>query len=184
MAQGDFQPLQKHLIACQGILDDARMEGWSEERRERFLNAARDLHEEAVMLSRSHGAPTELPPTEEQEPAPANRLIPKEPSEEEDTQVDLISSIGELTLAEKLALQPLGNVAEGLSILERAQFTSVLFSGEEQTFSTLLERLGRAATQEEALAIFQESLHPQGESDEVESLKEEFAKRIMRTFVS
>ena len=184
MAQGDFQPLQKHLIACQGILDDARMEGWSDERRARFLESARALHEEAVILARSQEVPEELPPPDGQEAAPTNRLIPKEALEEEDTQVDLISSIGELTLAEKLALQPLGNVAEGLSILERAQFTSVLFSGEEQTFSTLLERLDRAATQEEALAIFQECLNTQGEPGEIEGLKDDFVKRIMRTFVS
>ncbi len=184
MAQGDFQPLQKHLIACQGILDDARMEGWTEDRRTRFLESARALHEESVMLARSQSAPEELPPPEEQEPVSTNRLIPKESVEEEDNQVDLISSIGELTLAEKLALQPLGNVAEGLSILERAQFTSVLFSGEEQTFSALLERLDRAATQEEALAIFQECLNTQGEPGEVEGLKEDFVKRIIRTFVS
>ena len=75
-------------------------------------------------------------------------------------------------------------MAEGLSILERAQFTSVLFSGEEQTFSALLERLDRAATQEEALAIFQECLNTQGEPGEVEGLKEDFVKRIIRTFVS
>mgnify|MGYP005739504085 FL=1 len=98
--------------------------------------------------------------------------------------MDLLSSIGELTLAEKLALQPLSSVAEGMSILDRAQFTSVLFSGEEKIFSALLAKLERAATQEEAMALFQETLSPRGEDAEVEQLQEAFAKRIVRTFVS
>ena len=139
-------------------------------------------------------APEETQESHEGEPSwdasppepPVNRLL--EPEERGDapaeSQVDLLSSIGELTLAEKLALQPLGSVAEGMSILDRAQYTSVLFSGEEEVFSTLLEKLSRASTQEEALAMFQEALAPRGEDKEVESLKESFAKRVMRTFVS
>ena len=67
---------------------------------------------------------------------------------------------------------------------DRAHFTSVLFSGEEEVFSTLLDKLTRAATQEEALAMFQESLSPNGNEEEVETLRESFAKRIIRTFVS
>ena len=122
-----------------------------------------------------------------EEPA-VNRLLTAEekgePAPQPESQVDLLSSIGEMTLAEKLALQPLADVADGMSILDRAQFTSVLFSGEEEVFSTLLNKLSRASTQEEALAQFQEALSPRGEESEVESLKEEFAKRIMRTFVS
>ena len=117
-----------------------------------------------------------------------NRLLTAEERGEPDTlpekQVDLLSSIGELTLAEKLALQPLSSVAEGMSILDRAQFTSVLFSGEEKIFSALLAKLERAATQEEAMAMFQETLSPRGEDAEVEQLQEAFAKRIVRTFVS
>ena len=87
-------------------------------------------------------------------------------------------------MAEKLALQPLAHVADGLSIVERAQFTSVLFSGDEMTFSKLLERLQRASTQEEALAIFHESLEIEDPTDESKGLEEEFAKRIVRTFVT
>ena len=81
-------------------------------------------------------------------------------------------------------MQPLSSVAEGMSILDRAQFTSVLFSGEEEIFSALLAKLERAATQEEAMAMFQETLSPRGEDAEVEQLQEAFAKRIVRTFVS
>jgi hypothetical protein len=60
----------------------------------------------------------------------------------------------------------------------------VLFSGEEEVFSSLLEKLSRSATQEEAFALFREALSPRGEDPEVDALKEEFAKRIVRTFVS
>ena len=161
------------------------MNGWSDEQKEQLLEASRNLHELAVLWSHASGEP-ESPPVEPTE-APLNRLIQVEPEaqeEEEDNQIDLISSIGEMTLAEKLALQPLAHVADGLSIVERAQFTSVLFSGDEMTFSKLLERLQRASTQEEALAIFHESLEIKDPADESKALEEEFAKRIVRTFVT
>jgi len=202
----DFPSVQAQLVRCQEILDTARQEGWTDDLVSAFDEATRALHEgavvrkalhkprlddtpEAVEASDAHDAQDEEPawdatPTE----APVNRLLTPEergetPSASE-SQVDLLSSIGELTLAEKLALQPLSSVAEGMSILDRAQFTSVLFSGEEDVFSTLLEKLSRASTQEEAFALFQEALSPSGEDQDVEALRESFAKRIMRTFVS
>ena len=88
-----------------------------------------------------------------------------------------------MTLAEKLALQPLSSVAEGMSILDRAQFTSVLFSGEEEIFSALLPKLERAATQEGHGHVPGNPVAA-GEDAEVEQLQEAFAKRIIRTFVS
>ena len=197
----DFSDVQKQLVRCQQVLDEARQEGWSPERIAAFDVATRELHEGAVIrraLSAVQATvPTEAPegladapePEREVPVEPAiNRLLTPdercEPDPKPDSQVDLLSSIGELTLAEKLALQPLSEVSEGMSILDRAQFTSVLFSGEEEVFSALLTKLARASTQEEALAQFQEALSPRGEDAEVDALKEEFAKRIMRTFVS
>ena len=197
----DFSDVQKQLVRCQQVLDEARQEGWSPERIAAFDVATRELHEGAVIrraLSAVQATvPTEAPegladapePQREvpEEPAVNRLLTPDErcePDPKPDSQVDLLSSIGELTLAEKLALQPLSEVSEGMSILDRAQFTSVLFSGEEEVFSALLTKLARASTQEEALAQFQEALSPRGEDAEVDALKEEFAKRIMRTFVS
>ena len=197
----DFSDVQKQLVRCQQVLDEARQEGWSPERIEAFDVATRELHEGAVIrraLSAVQAtAVDEAPegPADASEPEaeasmePAfNRLLTAEELGESapkpDSQVDLLSSIGELTLAEKLALKPLSDVSEGMSIVDRAQFTSVLFSGEEEVFSALLTKLARASTQEEALAQFQEVLSPRGEDAEVDALKEEFAKRIMRTFVS
>ena len=195
----DFSAVQAQLVRCQEVLDAARQEGWTDDLVAAFDEATRDLHEGAVVRKALHlpqmtSAAEEMPEDHDDEPSwdappaepPVNRLLT--PEERGDTpaesQVDLLSSIGELTLAEKLALQPLGSVAEGMSILDRAQYTSVLFSGEEEVFSTLLEKLSKASTQEEALAMFQEALTPRGEDKEVEGLKESFAKRIMRTFVS
>lgn len=195
----DFSAVQAQLVRCQEVLDAARQEGWTDDLVAAFDEATRDLHEGAVVRKALHlpqmtSAAEETPEDHDDEPSwdappaepPVNRLLT--PEERGDTpaesQVDLLSSIGELTLAEKLALQPLGSVAEGMSILDRAQYTSVLFSGEEDVFSTLLEKLSKASTQEEALAMFQEALTPRGEDKEVEGLKESFAKRIMRTFVS
>jgi len=197
----DFSDVQKQLVRCQQVLDEARQEGWSAERIEAFDVATRELHEGAVIrraLTAEQATVSEEAPesranaTEPEveasvEPAVNRLLTPEElgePAPQPDSQVDLLSSIGELTLAEKLALQPLSDVSEGMSIVDRAQFTSVLFSGEEEVFSALLTKLARASTQEEALAQFQEALSPRGEDAEVDALKEEFAKRIMRTFVS
>lgn len=195
----DFSAAQAQLVRCQEVLDAARQEGWTNDLVAAFDEATRDLHEGAVVrkalqLPKVTAALEETPENHEGEPSwdappadpPVNRLLtPEERGDNPaESQVDLLSSIGELTLAEKLALQPLGSVAEGMSILDRAQYTSVLFSGEEEVFSTLLEKLSRASTQEEALAMFQEALAPRGGDKDVEGLQESFAKRIMRTFVS
>ena len=194
----DFSDAQAQLVKCQEALDAARQEGWTPELLDAFLDATRALHEAAAVRKAIHGqqahAPSPEPstahvseaPEEDAQPEPAvNRLLtPEEKGEAEpSTQVDLLSSIGELTLAEKLALQPLSSVAEGMSILDRAQFTSTLFGGDEEVFSTLLSKLSKASTQEEAFAMFQESLCS-CDAPEAETLKEAFAKRIMRTFVS
>lgn len=197
MNHPDFSDAQAQLVKCQEALDAARQEGWTVELLETFLDATRALHEAAAVRKAIHGptpfthvedvtepasaAPKEAPP---REPAVNRLLTPEEKGESEPpAQVDLLSSIGEMTLAEKLALQPLGSVAEGMSILDRAQFTSILFGGNEEVFSALLSKLSKASTQEEAFAMFQESLCAQ-DAPEVDPLKEAFAKRIMRTFVS
>ena len=195
----DIQDVQKQLIRCQHALDQARQHGWDTDLIREFEEATRHLHEGAIMRRHLNAleeqqkavqaqADLDEPPAQAPPVNPVNRLLTAEKRGEPDTlpeqQVDLLSSIGELTLAEKLALQPLSSVAEGMSILDRAQFTSVLFSGEEKIFSALLAKLERAATQEEAMALFQETLSPRGEDAEVEQLQEAFAKRIVRTFVS
>ena len=193
----DIQDVQKQLIRCQHALDQARQLGWDTDLIREFEEATRHLHEGAIMRRHLNAlveqqkavqGHSELDEPQAPSPPPTNRLLTPEERGEPDTQpeqqVDLLSSIGEMTLAEKLALQPLSSVAEGMSILDRAQFTSVLFSGEEEIFSALLAKLERAATQEEAMAMFQETLSPRGEDTEVEQLQEAFAKRIVRTFVS
>lgn len=193
----DIQDVQKQLIRCQHALDQARQLGWDTDLIREFEEATRHLHEGAIMRRHLNAlveqqkavqGHSELDEPQAPSSPPTNRLLTPEERGEPDTppeqQVDLLSSIGEMTLAEKLALQPLSSVAEGMSILDRAQFTSVLFSGEEEIFSALLAKLERAATQEEAMAMFQETLSPRGEDAEVEQLQEAFAKRIVRTFVS
>ena len=193
----DIQDVQKQLIRCQHALDQARQLGWDTDLIREFEEATRHLHEGAIMRRHLNAlveqqkavqGHSELDESQAPSSPPTNRLLTPEERGEPDTQpeqqVDLLSSIGEMTLAEKLALQPLSSVAEGMSILDRAQFTSVLFSGEEKIFSALLAKLERAATQEEAMAMFQETLSPRGEDAEVEQLQEAFAKRIVRTFVS
>ena len=206
MNPSDFARIQAQLVRCQEVLDAARQEGWTLELVRAFDEATRTLHERAIIQKATYAnlaintEEGEQPTTEEEnngtdapvqvdsDDPPANRLLTPEElgkaASQPDAQVDLLSSIGELTLAEKLALQPLANVADGLSIVDRAQFTSTLFSGEEAVFSNLLTKLARASTQEEALALFEEAMCPREDSEDLEALKEAFVKRILRTFVS
>lgn len=202
MNHPDFSEAQAQLVKCQEALDAARQEGWTAELLGAYLDAARALHEGAAVRKALHGDLQDWQQTAMMDPSsgPTHKVDDNTPSEEPATnrlltpeekgesnppaQVDLISSIGEMTLAEKLALQPLTSVAEGMSILDRAQFTSTLFGGDEEVFSTLLSKLSKTSTQEEAFAMFQEALTDAQDGPEAESLKEAFAKRIMRTFVS
>ena len=144
----EFSDVQAQLVRCQEVLDTARQEGWSPELVAAFDEATRTLHEGAVIRKALQGQPSPQPAQEPEddlstddngsswdaapeEPA-VNRLLTAEekgdPAPLPESQVDLLSSIGEMTLAEKLALQPLADVADGMSILDRVQFTSVLFS--------------------------------------------------------
>lgn len=199
MALPDIQEFQRSLVTCQTLLDEARMKGWTPELAEALAQACLALHEQAI-VRKHHGSlekPEVMGPEQaadsaqdvddrsQERPATNRLLTPEERGDSTpEVQTDLISSIGEMTLAEKLALKPLAHVAEGMSIVDRAQYTSVLFSGDEAVFSALLAKLQRASTQEEAMALFAESMVLRGEGEEVESMKEAFAKRILRTFVS
>ncbi|MDA0729423.1 MAG: hypothetical protein O3B70_05365 [Bacteroidetes bacterium] len=199
MAHPDIQDFQRSLVTCQTLLDEARMKGWTSELAEDLAQACLALHEQAILRKfheasknpETSGPEDVADPLQGLEDPPPDRpatnrlLTPDERGESTpEVQTDLISSIGEMTLAEKLALKPLTHVAEGMSIVDRAQYTSVLFSGDEAVFSALLAKLQRASTQEEAMALFAEALVLRGEGEDVDAMKEDFAKRILRTFVS
>lgn len=117
--------------------------------------------------------------------------------ESEKSQTDLISSIEEVTgapckkeklsvksLVESLQSAPLNSVGEGLTILDRANFTSTLFSNDDIMFNDMLDLVDKCNGIKGALTVFNSSIKTRGTSNEIEAALDAFTKRINRRFQS
>ena len=117
--------------------------------------------------------------------------------ESEKSQTDLISSIEEVTgappkkgklrvksVVESLQSAPLNSVGEGLTILDRANFTSTLFSNDEIIFNDMLDLVDKCNNLKSALSIFNSSIKTRGTNNEIETALKAFTKRINRRFQS
>ena len=117
--------------------------------------------------------------------------------ESEKSQTDLISSIEEVTgappkkanlkvrsLAESLQSAPLNSIGEGLTILDRANFTSTLFSNENIKFNDMLDLVDQCNNIKSAEKVFNSSIKTRGTSNEIEAALDAFYKRINRRFQS
>ena len=115
----------------------------------------------------------------------------------EKSQTDLISSIEEVTgeppkksklkttsLAESLQSVPLNSIGEGLTILDRANFTSTLFSNDNIKFNDMLDMVDRSHNIKDAIKAFNSSINTRGTSHEIEAALDSFYKRINRRFQS
>jgi hypothetical protein len=115
----------------------------------------------------------------------------------EKSQTDLISSIEEVTgeppkksklkmtsLAESLQSVPLNSIGEGLTILDRANFTSTLFSNDNIKFNDMLDLVDRSHNIKGAIKAFKSSIITRGTSHEIEAALDSFVKRINRRFQS
>ena len=125
-------------------------------------------------------------------------LIKTEIDEEsEKSQTDLISSIEEVTgappkkailkvrsLAESLQSAPLNSIGEGLTILDRANFTSTLFSNDNIKFNDMLDVVDQCNNIKSAEKVFNSSIKTRGTSNEIEAALDSFYKRINRRFQS
>ena len=125
-------------------------------------------------------------------------LIKTEIDEEsEKSQTDLISSIEEVTgappkkailkvrsLAESLQSAPLNSIGEGLTILDRANFTSTLFSNDNIKFNDMLDIVDQCNNIKSAEKVFNSSIKTRGTSNEIEAALDSFYKRINRRFQS
>ena len=100
-----------------------------------------------------------------------------------EAQIDLIDSIEEVSLAEKHQRKPLSSVGEGLTILERANYTSALYSNDDKKFNDMLDAVDDCGTVEEAMELFRETLNPSGRKEDIESAKTSFEERIPRIFL-
>lgn len=117
--------------------------------------------------------------------------------ESEKSQTDLISSIEEVTgappkkanlkvrsLAESLQSTPLNSIGEGLTILDRANFTSTLFSNDNIKFNDMLDLVDQCNNIKSAERVFNSSIKTRGTSNEIEAALDSFYKRINRRFQS
>ena len=117
--------------------------------------------------------------------------------ESEKSQTDLISSIEEVTgtppkkanlkvrsLAESLQSTPLNSIGEGLTILDRANFTSTLFSNDNIKFNDMLDLVDQCNNIKSAEKVFNSSIKTRGTSNEIEEALDSFNKRINRRFQS
>ena len=115
----------------------------------------------------------------------------------EKSQTDLISSIEEVTgappkkanlqvrsLAESLQSAPLNSIGEGLTILDRANFTSTLFSNDNIKFNDMLDLIDQCNNIKSAEKVFNSSIKTRGTSNEIEAALDSFYKRINRRFQS
>ncbi len=99
-----------------------------------------------------------------------------------EAQIDLIDSINEVSLSEKHQLKPLSSVREGLTILEMANYTSILFSNDESCFNDLLDQIDLCETASDATELFRSSIKPKGIKEDIEQARLSFEERIPRIF--
>ena len=126
-----------------------------------------------------------------------NLINPEIDEESGKSQTDLISSIEEVTgappkkanlkvrsLAESLQSAPLNSIGEGLTILDRANFTSTLFSNDNIKFNDMLDLVDKCNNIKSAEKVFNSSIKTRGTSNEIEAALDSFYKRINRRFQS
>jgi hypothetical protein len=121
-------------------------------------------------------------------------------NKEDESQTNLIDSIAEVTaietpkkskkkrgrksLAESLQSLPLSSIGEGLTILDRANFTSTLFSNDTTNFNDMLDSIDACSHFEAACDVFNNSIKTEGTKPEIESAIQGFKMRITRRFQS
>ena len=121
-------------------------------------------------------------------------------NKEDESQTNLIDSIAEVTaiekpqeskkkkgrksLAESLQSLPLSSIGEGLTILDRANFTSTLFSNNTKNFNDMLDSVDACSHIEAACDVFHKRINTMGTKPDIESAIEGFKVRITRRFQS
>ena len=162
-----------------------------------MLVLARELHERLTVLRfKAFEVSNGDPPVAEEAPVePQAEELTKEIKEnvKEDVeadeiipenQIDLMDAIEDVrvSLAEKHQRKPLSSVGEGLTILERANFTSILFSNDDSSFNDMLDAVDKCNTPDEALGVFRGAIKPSGRKEDIELAQSTFEERIPRIF--
>lgn len=108
--------------------------------------------------------------------------IEEEEEEEDENQIDLIDSIAEVSLAEKHLNKPLSSISEGLTILEIANYTSILFKNDGTKFNETLDAVDGCGGREEAYKLFQAAISPEGHEEDIAHARVSFENRIQRLY--
>ena len=170
--EGDKHIPLKDLIARLSNGVDAINSGEaSKEEVSEMLTLSRELHERlAVLRFKAFESSTQEEQVEEEDECVS------------EAQIDLIDAIEEVSLAEQHQRKPLSYVGEGLTILERANFTSILFSNDDTGFNDMLDNVDDCNSVDEATKLFRESINPYGRKEEVDLAIKSFEERIPRIF--
>ncbi len=147
----------------------------SKEEIQEMLSLSRELHERLAVLrfKAFEASVLDVEATSEAE------LLDEDVSE---SQIDLIDSIKEVSLAEKHQHKPLSSVGEGLTILERANYTSILFSNDDTSFNDMLDEIDLCQTVDDATKLFRNSIKPSGRKEDIDFAMNAFEERIPRIF--
>ena len=157
----------------QGVKSMNQGEASSEEVND-LLNIAREIHERLAVL-RYKAFEASVAEDEKVEDVVLE-------NDTDESQIDLIDSIEEVSLAEKHQFKPLSSVGEGLTILERANFTSILFSNDDLSFNDMLDAVDKCRNTEDATRVFRKALKPSGRKEDIELAQSTFEERIPRIF--
>ena len=159
-----------------------------------MLVLARELHERLTVLrfkafevSNSDHPVAEEAPVEPQAEELIEEIVEEDVEADEiipENQIDLMDAIEDVrvSLAEKHQRKPLSSVGEGLTILERANFTSILFSNDDSSFNDMLDAVDKCNTPDEALGVFRGAIKPSGRKEDIELAQSTFEERIPRIF--
>jgi hypothetical protein len=191
MANEKYVPLEKLAAQIEQGVRDMQSGNISKEDVERLQVQSRDLHERLTVLRfKAFEAVAQSDDVTE------NLYL----NSENKSQTNLIDSIAEATssevpkkslqkkkersLAESLQSLPLSSIGEGLTILDRANFTSTLFSNDTTSFNDMLDAIDICSNFESALEMFNNSIRTNGPEPEIESAIMAFEMRITRRFPS
>ena len=155
-----------------------------------MLMLARELHERLTVLRFKAFEVSNCDQTIAKESSVETLIdeVGEEESEVDKTtpenQIDLMDAIEDVrvSLAEKHQRKPLSSVGEGLTILERANFTSILFSNNDSSFNDMLDAVDKCNTPVEALGVFRGAIKPSGRKEDIELAQTTFEERIPRIF--
>jgi hypothetical protein len=191
MANDKHIPLEELAAQIEQAVRDMQSGNISKEDVERLHIQSRDLHErltvlrfkafEAIVQSDDNSENLDLNPENKSQ---TNLIDSIAEATASDVPKESMGDPREKSLAESLQSLPLSSIGEGLTILDRANFTSTLFSNDATSFNDMLDSIDACSNFDSALGVFNNSIRTDGTEPEIESVVKAFEVRITRRFPS